>query len=136
MKRVTHFARSVWLLVSLPTTLLHELTHWAAGLRWATESAVFYENGEIGHVVNWSDDVPDWAPIVTSLAPTLLGALIGLIGLWRLVTVQPETFEQLATAAIASIYWGIYCLPQGDDLVQKHGQNETMQDTETTEADR
>jgi hypothetical protein len=134
MSLLSHYASRIWLIVSFPTTLLHELTHWLTGLPWADESAIFYENG-FGHVTNWGDDVPAWAPVVTSLAPTLLGALVGVIGLWQLFASPPSDFESLATAAIASLYWGIFTLPQGDDLdiYQRSStmQNNTQTQTET-----
>jgi hypothetical protein len=137
MRLISHYASRVWLAISLPTTMLHELTHWLVGLPWADESAIFYETDGygFGHGVNWGDDVPTWAPIVTSLAPTLLGALVGLIGLWRLFVAPPDGFTELATAAIASLYWGIYCLPQGDDLDIYSNDGDTMQNNTQTQTE-
>jgi hypothetical protein len=100
----------------MPATLAHELTHWLVSLPWAEQSGVCYTPAGFDHVAEWGDDVPTWAIILTSIAPTLLGSLVGLIGLWRLFNAPPgSTRAWLVTGSIAG-WWVIYVAPSADDL--------------------
>jgi len=96
--------------------MLHELTHFLLALPWAEESAIIADQQGLAHGVTWTDDAPTWAIVLASLGPTFLGALVGVVGLFRLVTQPPATMNQwLLSAAIAG-YWVIYASPSGEDL--------------------
>jgi len=105
-----------WRLASLPATLAHELTHLLLGLPWAEQSAIIVDDQGICHGVDWSDETPQWAVVLSSLGPTLLGSLVGLIGLWRVLTVPPGSSRAWLLSAALAAYWVIYVMPSGDDL--------------------
>lgn len=107
----------VWRVASFPAMLLHELTHYLLALPWSDESVVVIgEGGQAVHAVDYRDDVPGWAPILASLGPTMLGALVGLIGLWRLVQTPPGSINEWLLAGAIASYWVIYVAPSGADL--------------------
>jgi hypothetical protein len=106
----------LWRVMSLPATLLHELTHFLLALPWADQSAIIVDDQGICHGVDWTDDAPRWAIILASLGPTFLGALVGIIGLWRLATVPPGGSREWLIAGALAAYWSIYVAPSGDDL--------------------
>jgi len=102
--------------VSWPAMILHELTHMALALPWADESAIIVDETGPAHHVNWADDTPLWAVALTSLGPTLLGSLVGLVGLWRLLTAPPASASDMLVAAAIAGYWVIYVAPSPADL--------------------
>jgi hypothetical protein len=100
----------------MPATLAHEVTHWVVSLPWSEQSAVIHDETGFVHGVEWRDETAAWVVILTSLAPTILGSAVGLVGLYRLFTVPPgNTRQWLITAAIAG-WWVIYVCPSDDDL--------------------
>lgn len=109
-------ASGVARLASWPATLAHELTHMFAALPWAKESAVIVDDRGPAHYVTWRDETPRWAIWIASLAPTLLGSLVGVVGLARLAMTPPSTLNEWALAAAIAGYWIIYVAPSGDDL--------------------
>jgi len=113
LQRLGH---SWWRLVSLPPTMLHELTHFLLSLPWAEGSAIICDDEGVVHGVNWTDDAPRWGIVLASLGPTFLGALVGIIGLWRLATVPPGGSREWLIAGTLAAYWSIYVAPSDDDL--------------------
>jgi len=107
---------AAWRVGSLPATLLHELTHFVLGLPWADESAIVADGDGVVHGINWEPDTPQWAIVMCSLGPTILGSLVGAVGLWRLVVAPPGTTRTWLLAGALAAYWVIYVTPSGDDL--------------------
>lgn len=106
-----------WRVASFPATLLHELTHYLLALPWSDESVVVIgEGGDALHAVDYRDDVPAWAPIVASLGPTMLGSLVGVIGLYRLLNSPPGGLNEWLLVGGLTAWWVIYVAPSGDDL--------------------
>lgn len=101
--------------ISWPATLAHELTHMLVALPWAVESAIIVDERGPAHYVRWDDDTPAWAVWLASLAPTLLGSAVGLIGLLRLLTAPPATLNTWLLAGAIAGYWTIYVAPSHDD---------------------
>jgi hypothetical protein len=101
---------------SWPATLLHELTHFLLALPWADENAIIRDEGGVAHYCSWGEDVSAWSVWLVSLGPTLLGSVVGVIGLWRLVSAPPGTAGEALVAAAIAGYWIIYVVPSGDDL--------------------
>lgn len=112
---MTRLTAGLWRLASWPATLLHELTHMLLALPWAEESAIIVD-GDVGHYVNWSPTAPQWAILLASLGPTLLGSLVGVVGLYQLVTSPPGTVAEWLLAGAIAGWWTIYAAPSGDDL--------------------
>jgi len=120
-----------WSVASMPATLAHEATHWLVSLPWASQSAVIHDDCGFVHGVEWGEQAPTWAIVFTSLAPTLLGSLVGLIGLLRLLTAPPgSTRVWFVTGAIAG-WWVIYVMPSSDDL-DFYSQRQRQQEQQTT----
>ena len=116
IRQISIIGTVCWQLASLPPTLAHELTHWLVSLPWADESAVIHDEQGFVHGVNWTDETPDWAIVLTSIAPLLLGSVVGLIGLWRLIAAPPGSPREWLVAGSLAGYWVIYVAPSGDDL--------------------
>jgi hypothetical protein len=106
----------LWRLASWPATLLHELTHMLLALPWAEESAIIVDDVGVAHHVNWRQDTPMWAIVLASLGPTMLGSVVGLVGLIQLVTTPPGTVTEWLLAGAIAGWWTIYAAPSGDDL--------------------
>lgn len=105
-----------WRLLSLPATMAHELTHMLLAVPWAEESAIIVDDVGVVHAVNWTDDAPRWGIILSSLGPTFLGALVGFVGLWQLLTSTPSGPNDWLIAGALAAWWVIYATPSGDDL--------------------
>jgi hypothetical protein len=108
-------ARKVWTAVSTPAMVLHELTHALVAQPWAERSAVVFDGASAAVHIEWSDDPPAWGVTLAHLAPTLLGTLVGLIGLVQLATSPPTGLNQWLVAGAIAAYWTIYVAPSGDD---------------------
>lgn len=115
----------VWRLASFPATLAHEVLHMIASLPWADRGGIVFGDGPPECRVVWQDDAPDWGLILASLAPTFVGAGVGIVGLWLLVTHRPNSAREWLLAAAAAAEWVIFVAPSGDDL-------ETAQTRQTT----
>jgi len=95
-------------------------------LPWAEESAIIVDDRGPAHYVTWADETPLWAVVLASLAPTMLGTVVGIIGLLRLLIAPPATAGQTLVAAAIAGYWVIYVAPSPDDLdIQEPEQNQS-----------
>jgi len=103
-------------IVSWPATLLHELTHMLLAVPWAAESAIIVDEDGPACYVTWATSAPRWGIVLASLGPTLLGAIVGVLGLWQLATSPPGSLNQLLLSAGIAAYWVIYVAPSEDDL--------------------
>jgi hypothetical protein len=109
-------ATLAWRLASWPATLLHELTHLLLALPWTEESAIIVDDAGVAHYCTWRDDAPTLGIVLASLGPTILGSVVGLIGLIQLVTAPPGTLNDWLIAGAIAGWWVIYAAPSSDDL--------------------
>jgi len=116
MSASTRALSACWRVASLPATLAHELTHMLLSVPWADETAVAWHRDGVACFTAWSDEAPQWAIVLSSLGPTLIGSIAGIGGLWQLFTAPPETSSGLLTTAAIAAWWVIYVTPSGDDL--------------------
>lgn len=133
MPRPIHhrLAHALWRIASLPATLAHELTHLLLALPWATESAIVIDDVGAAHLVDWEPGTPRWAIVLASLGPTILGSIVGLVGLWLLVQSPPGTLNDWLLAGAIAGWWVIYASPSPADLDFHHPE----QRPETDDAD-
>ena len=105
--------------IASPGVFVHELCHFVASLPWADQAAIVVgasEQATAEHVWKPRDDAPRWALIFVGVAPSLLGAIVGLLGLWQLHTAPPESATGLLTALVAAAYWSLVVIPSAEDL--------------------
>lgn len=114
-----------WSIASLPATLAHEVTHWLVSLSmpWSEQSAVIHDGSGFVHGVEWGEETPLWAIVLTSIAPTLLGSVVGCVGLYRLFLAPPGTTRAWFVSAAIAGWWVIYACPSADDLDFSGGNN-------------
>jgi hypothetical protein len=115
-RHLTTIATVCWQLMSLPASMLHELTHFVLAQPWAEQSAIIWDDQGLVHGVDWQPETPRWAIVLASLGPTILGSLVGLVGLWRLLTAPPATLNEWLIAGAIAGWWTIYASPSPDDL--------------------
>jgi hypothetical protein len=128
MIRLRTAASVWWRLLSLPATLAHELTHLLLALPWADESAIIFDGRGPAHYVNWQDSVPRSAVVLASLGPTILGSVVGLVGL-VLMLQDPPAGRELVLAGGVAAWWVIYVSPSPDDLDLYSAQDNDNGDT-------
>jgi len=109
-------ASACWRVASLPATLAHELTHMLLAAPWADETAVAWHADGVACFTNWTPSAPRWAIVLASLGPTILGSLVGIGGLWQMLTAPPSSSRELLITAAIAAWWVIYTTPSGDDL--------------------
>jgi hypothetical protein len=120
-----------WAVASMPATLAHEVTHWLVSLPWSEQSAVIHDGSGFVHGVEWSDETPAWAVVLTSIAPTILGSVVGCVGLYRLLTAPPPTTRAWLVSASIAGWWVIYVCPSADDLdFSRSTADDTSQETQ------
>ncbi len=110
----------VMALLSLPATLLHELTHAVVSAPFADTLAVVVEpRGMHASVaVDWRDDAPDWGLVLAHYAPMLAGLFAAAaVSIHWVVSGGrlPQSTVGWAKLAIAAVSWGIYVTPSEDD---------------------
>jgi len=106
-------------IIASPGVFAHEFCHFIASLPWADEAAIVVGESQTAtaeHVWMPSDDAPRWALIFVAAAPSLLGAVTGVLGLWRLHTAPPESATTLLIAFVAAAYWSLVIIPSVEDL--------------------
>jgi uncharacterized membrane protein YfcA len=60
--------------------------------------------------------VSRWQLALVSVAPSLLGAVAGVLGLWRLQTAPPQSAGGLVMACLLAAYWVMIIIPSAEDL--------------------
>lgn len=105
----------LWRLTSLPPMLAHELTHFLLALPWAEQSAIVVDDSGPFHGVDWTDDAPRAAIVLSSLGPTFVGTIAGGIGLWHLWHSPPSSARQWVLVGVSAIWWSIYAAPSPAD---------------------
>jgi hypothetical protein len=83
---------------------------------WANETAVAWHRDGVACFTDWEDNAPQWAIALASLGPTLIGAIVGIGGLWQLFTAPPNAGSDLAITGAIAGWWVIYAMPSADDL--------------------
>jgi hypothetical protein len=102
-----------------PGVFIHEMCHFLASLPVADQAAIVVgesEHATAEHVWAPRDDVSRWQLALVGVAPSLLGAVAGLLGLWRLQTAPPQTAGGLMMACVLAAYWVMIIIPSAEDL--------------------
>jgi hypothetical protein len=109
MTRIGRRLRQAACLLSAPSTVAHELTHFAVARVRTTEAAIEVAVFDGRAVAVWTPlDSRVWRALAF-LGPTLFGCLLGLI--WLVSGVSMEGWR-----LIAAIGLGLYTMPSGADV--------------------
>jgi hypothetical protein len=118
MSRAVGLLRSIVATVTLPPTLAHEATHGVIAAPWADELALVVDPAGVDAAlgVDWKDDVPAWALVLSAYGPLVVGALVGVAGIVRLAAGGvPREPTRLVVLGVLAIWWSIYSWPSSDD---------------------
>lgn len=125
----------VFSLVTLPPTMLHELTHAILSAPYAEQIGIVFENPDtsLGAEcrVIYKDSAPRWAVVLGHLGPLIVGTLLTVVGVgWVVVSgfSAPETPIQWLKLSIAAVWYAIYLGPSLEDLDINTGQPAAEQD--------
>jgi hypothetical protein len=105
--------------IASPGVFAHEFCHFIASLPVADQAAIVVGENEhttAEHVWAPRDDVSRWQLAMVAVAPSVLGAIAGLLGLWRLQTAPPQTGSGLVMACVLAAYWVLIIIPSAEDL--------------------
>jgi hypothetical protein len=95
------------------------MCHFIASLPFADQAAIVVgesEQATAEHVWAPRDDATRWQLMLVGVAPSILGAIVGTIGLWRLQTAPPETATGLLVSCILAAWWALIIIPSAEDL--------------------
>lgn len=125
--------------VRLPIHLLHELTHIAAALPWATDWRLVVgprdSDAPMDVFVEFDEDAPRVGVALTHLAPFLaglLGALAAVAALELGLVGTPSTPRELLVYSALAMAWALYSLPSAQD---RHGAREALRGEAPGDAD-
>lgn len=111
----------VWVALTIPATLAHELLHALASAPWAQEVTVSARprSFDVACLVEWREDTPRAAIALAHLAPVLVGLVAALVSgaIWYSSGGQlPSSTAEMVTWAVAAVWWAIFTWPSADDL--------------------
>jgi hypothetical protein len=107
--------------LTLPATLVHELLHVLPATLWADSIAIEWRprSGLATAHVKWRPGAPDWAVILSGLAPFLAGLLTGALALTGWLsqgTPTPSTTIGWTGWTIVAMWWVVAVAPSRSDL--------------------
>lgn len=115
--RLTPLVVYVWSLLTLPPTILHELTHAAIAAPWADETWVLLDAQDIRAVcgIEWGD-VPDWVIVGAHYGPLVIGTALGGVAVaLAILGHYPDTTRGWLVTSAVAVWWWIYTMPSGAD---------------------
>lgn len=113
--------RTLWVILTLPATILHELAHAVVAMPAAEQVGIAIEpRGCEAHcLVAWREDASRFVIIASALAPPLAGLLAAGVAVWQWTAVggpTPRSVTEWALLSIVATYWWVFVTPSPDDI--------------------